>query len=136
MRPVGFVALSIATASLLAAAPLAAATTVTSKAPVTIRVSTPKHDFYPQVIRIPGGVPVRLVISNPSGTDHDFDAPEFFAAAQIDENDAGKLDDGKLEVLKHSTRAIRLIARPGHYDLKSSKALDVVSGMQGQILVR
>jgi hypothetical protein len=115
--------------------PLAAATTVTAAAPVTITVDTPAHGFHPQVIRMPGNRPVRLLLRNPSGSGHDFDAPGFFAAAEIDDADRGLLHDGKVELPRYSTVSIRLIARPGHYDLRSDKALDLASGMEGQILV-
>lgn len=118
-----------------AAAQPAARTTVTEKKPVTIVVDTPRHGFHPQVIRMPGGVPVRLVVTNPSGSDHDFTAPEFFATAQVNDADAHVLEGDRIEVPKYSSVSIRLIARPGHYDLKSTKALDLASGMQGQILV-
>jgi plastocyanin len=112
-----------------------AQTTVSDAKPVTVVVRTPKHGFHPQVIRMKSGVPIRLVIENPSGTDHDFYAPEFFAGAQINDADRGIVQDGRVEIHKYDTRSVRLIARPGHYDLKSTKALDVASGMQGQILV-
>lgn len=122
-------------AGIAATTPLAAATTVTNARPVTVAVDTPEHGFHPQIIRLPGNRPVRLVVRNPSGIDHDFVAPGFFDAARIDDADRGLLHDGKIEIPKHSTTAIRLIAAPGHYDLRSDKALDLVSGMEGQILV-
>lgn len=127
--------LLIAATALPLGTPAAARTTVTAKEPVTVLVTTPGHDFRPQVIRIQGNVPVRLVIRNPSGTTHDFSAPDFFAGAQINEADEGVVVDGRIDIPKYSTRSIRLIARPGHYDVRSTKVLDVASGMQGQILV-
>lgn len=120
---------------LAAAGPIAAKTTVTDKRPVTVTVSTPEHDFVPQVIRMPGGRPVRLVLRNPSGTDHNFHAPVFFAKAQINQADSAKVWDGTIKVRKNSTVSVRLIATPGHYDLTSDLALDRATGMQGQILV-
>lgn len=119
----------------VAAGPADARTTRTAQKPVTVTVSTPEHDFVPQVIRLPGKRPVRLVLRNPSGTDHNFHAPAFFAHAQIDTADGDKVWDGTVKVRKNSTIAVRLIAQPGHYDLTSDLALDRATGMQGQILV-
>jgi plastocyanin len=121
--------------AIAAPAPSAAATTVTSQKPVNIVVRMVSHDFRPQVIRLPSGRPIRLVVRNMSGNGHDFHAPQFFNACQIDDADAGKISNASLEVPKYATVTLRLIAKPGHYDLESTKAMDVVASMKGQILV-
>ncbi len=121
-------------------ASLALATVPTRAAPPPVKpqivpVRMQDRTFRPQVIRMKGGVPTRLVLTNRDRTEHDFYAPDFFDAARMSPRSAGALDKNRLNVRSGETRAITLIPRPGHYDLKSSKALDVASGMQGQILV-
>jgi uncharacterized cupredoxin-like copper-binding protein len=103
--------------------------------PQIVAVRMQDRKFMPQVIRMKGGVPTRLVLTNRDRSEHDFYAPDFFDASQIRHGDAGMLDKNRLNVRSGETRAIMIIPRPGHYDLKSTKALDVASGMQGQILV-
>ena len=120
-------------ASLLAAAPALAAPPPPK--PTTVTVNMGDRKFRPQVIRLKGGQLYRLRLVNPDRTEHDFYAPAFFGAARLFPADAGALQKSRLNVPGHSSRTIRLIPRRGHYDLKSSKALDVASGMQGQILV-
>lgn len=120
-------------ASLLAVAPVFAAPPPPK--PVTVTISMADRKFRPQVIRLKGGQLYRLRLVNPDRTEHDFYAPAFFGAARLFPADAGALTKSRLNVPSHSTRTIRIVPRAGHYDLKSSKALDVASGMQGQILV-
>jgi uncharacterized cupredoxin-like copper-binding protein len=103
--------------------------------PVTVTVSMGDRKFRPQVIRLKGGQLYRLRLVNPDRTEHDFYAPAFFGAAKLFPADAGALQKSRLNVPGHSSRTIRVVPRAGRYDLKSSKALDVASGMQGQILV-
>jgi plastocyanin len=124
--------------ALLASLILAAAPALAAPAPVKpqiVPVRMQDRTFRPQVIRMKGGVPTRIVLTNRDRTAHDFYAPDFFNAARINGRGVGALDKNRLTVRSGETRAITVIPRPGHYDLKSSKALDVASGMQGQILV-
>jgi uncharacterized cupredoxin-like copper-binding protein len=107
----------------------------TAKKPVTVVVSTPKHRFSPNVIHMPGGVPVRLVIRNPSGTTHEFRSEEFFAGAKINDADAHVVDVNRIRVPKYSSASVRLIARPGRYEVKSTETLDAAAGMDGEIIV-
>ncbi len=120
-------------ASLLATAPAFAAPPAPK--PVTVTVSMGDRKFRPQVIHLKGGQLYRLRLVNPDRTEHDFYAPAFFGAAKLFPADAGTLQKSRLNVPGHSSRTIRVVPRAGRYDLKSSKALDVASGMQGQILV-
>lgn len=103
--------------------------------PRTVTVLMQGRAFRPQVIRLTGGVPTRLVLVNRDRTEHDFYAPAFFDAARMSRHDIGMLDRNRLDVRSGEARSITVTPRQGHYDLKSTKALDVASGMQGQILV-
>ncbi len=103
--------------------------------PVTVTVRMMDRKFTPQVIRLKAGKATRLVLINRDRTEHDFYAPAFFGAAQLGPSDVGALEKNRLNVRSGEARAITVIPRAGHYDVKSTKALDVASGMQGQILV-
>lgn len=103
--------------------------------PVTVAVRMQDRKFRPQIIRLKAGQPTRLLFTNRDRTEHDFYAPAFFGAARMSPRDVGALSKNRLNVRSGETRSITVIPRAGHYDVKSTKALDVASGMQGQILV-
>jgi plastocyanin len=85
------------------------------------------------VIRLKGGQSYRLTFVNSDRTEHEFFAPDFLAASRI--APGARIDRGRLNVRSGETRSITLIPTPGHYEAKSTKALDVISNMKAQILV-
>ena len=113
----------------------AAAPAVAAKPPVVTVVTIRMDDrhFSPQVIRLKGGRLYRLRFVNTDRTEHDFYAPEFFGAAKL--GPKVFLDKNRVNVRSGETRTVTLTPAPGHYEAKSSKALDVVSNMKVQILV-
>ena len=117
--------IAIATPSIAAPAPR----------PTTVAVRMQDRKFTPQIIRMKGGRPTRLLLTNRDRTEHDFYAPAFFGSARMSPRDVGALSKNRVNVRSGETRVITLTPRAGHYGVKSTKALDVASGMQGQILV-
>jgi plastocyanin len=103
--------------------------------PIIVTVSMADRKFHPRVIRLKGGQFYRLRFINPDRTEHDVYAPAFFGAARIAPSEIGALQKNRLNVPSHSSRSISLTPRAGRYDVKSTKALDVGSEMEGQILV-
>ncbi len=103
--------------------------------PATVAVHMRDRKFTPQIIQMKAGQPTRLLLTNRDRTEHDFYAPAFFGSARMGPRDLGALSKNRINVRSGETRAITLTPRAGHYDVKSTKALDVASGMQGQILV-
>ncbi len=103
--------------------------------PTTVAVRMQDRKFTPQIVRMKAGQPTRLLLINRDRTEHDFYAPTFFGAARMDPRDVGALSKNRVNVRSGDTRVITVTPRAGHYDVKSTKALDVASGMQGQILV-
>ncbi|HLZ79336.1 MAG TPA: cupredoxin domain-containing protein [Sphingomonas sp.] len=103
--------------------------------PATVAVRMQDRKFTPQIIRMKAGRPTRLLFINRDRTEHDFYAPAFFGSARMSPRDVGALSKNRVNVRSGETRVITVTPRAGHYDVKSTKALDVASGMQGQILV-
>jgi hypothetical protein len=103
--------------------------------PTTVTITMADRGFHPQVIRLKAGRLYSLRLVNTDRTGHDLYAPAFFGAARIDPKQGMILDDNRLDVPSHATRSITLMPRAGHYEAKSSKALDAVSNMTAQILV-
>jgi uncharacterized cupredoxin-like copper-binding protein len=101
----------------------------------TIAITLDNFSFAPKDIQLEAGKTYALEFSN-VGFPHDFSAPDFFAAAEIAEEDAGKVADGVVDVPPGTTVTILIVApaagsydalcgRPGHADL----------GMTGSITV-
>ncbi|WP_454886263.1 hypothetical protein [Sphingomonas oryzagri] len=96
------------------------------------------RNFHPQVIRLRVNVPTRIVLVNRDVSGHNFSAKGFFAHADIRDGRGGAqaIREGIITVPSESTREFVVTPRVrGPFDLTSSVALDVASGMQGQILV-
>ena len=94
--------------------------------------------FHPQVIRLRKDVPTRIVLVNRDMSGHNFSAKGFFARADVRDETAGAqaIREGIVTVRSETTRSFVVTPRVrGPFDLTSSVALDVASGMQGQILV-
>jgi uncharacterized protein (DUF58 family) len=132
---------ALAVLSLLAAAPLASALAAPQPASsemATRTVELADHHFHPQVIRLRKDVPTRIVLVNRDVSGHNFSAKGFFSRADIRDEGAGRqaIHEGIVSVPSQSTVSFIVTPRVrGPFDLTSSVALDVASGMQGQILV-
>ncbi|WP_419827277.1 cupredoxin domain-containing protein [Sphingomonas sp.] len=102
---------------------------------VTVTVVMQDRHFRPNVIQLTRNRPTRMVLVNRDVSGHNFDAQGFLDACD-DVHASAPFSDGVLPVPSQSTVSLYVtprVARP--FDLKSSVALDVASGMTGQVLV-
>ncbi|MEA3041637.1 MAG: hypothetical protein QOC65_1126 [Sphingomonadales bacterium] len=120
---------------LLAAA--AAAVPASAQAPqaATVTVRLTSFDFTPSTIRLHAGQPVVLHLVNVASGGHDFAAPAFFAAAQLDPGSAGRVRRGAVDVRGRSSVDIRLVPAAGRYRLRCTHFLHSTFGMTGEIVV-
>jgi uncharacterized cupredoxin-like copper-binding protein len=132
----------LATAALLAGCassrpiePRIAPPTATFSGAAAQRIELASFDFTPREIRLHAGRPYDLVLVNVSSGDHDFAAPEFFAAALVKADDASMIARGKIDVPGSATRTIRLIPAAGRYKLVCTHAGHALLGMTGTIVV-
>jgi hypothetical protein len=122
-------------------APLAPAIGQTAQAPriATVRVVMQDRKFQPQVIRLQRDQLTRIVLVNRDVSGHNFSSKAFFSHADIRDNvGAGMqaIHEGMISVPSQSSRTFLVTPRArGPFDVNSSVALDVASGMTGQILV-
>jgi uncharacterized cupredoxin-like copper-binding protein len=84
-------------------------------------------------VHLPQGQPVVLHLVNTGRGGHNFAAPEFFAAATIDPEDAGKIVHGADEVPGHGAVDDHLVGVAGHYALRCTHPLHSSFGMHGEI---
>jgi hypothetical protein len=104
----------------------------------TVRVEMQDRKFRPQIIRLQKDQPTRIMLVNRDVSGHNFSSKGFFSHADIrDEGDGRQaIHEGMISVPSQSTRSFLVTPRVrGPFDLNSSVALDVASGMTGQILV-
>lgn len=104
-----------------AAAPVASAT-----------VTLTSYRFSPGPIYIAGGVPVRLILVNSAGKNHDFTAREFFRSARIL---SGRAPYGEISVGAGKSRIIDLIPARGTYKVHCGKFGHSMLGMSTTIIV-
>lgn len=129
-------ALAIALAATLPATAITAAPRAAARPKlVTVAVNMQDRHFHPDVIRLRRNQPTRIMLINRDVSGHNFDAKGFLDSCEDVRADAPFSND-VLPVPSQSTVSLIVtprVARP--FDLKSSTALDVASGMTGQILV-
>jgi uncharacterized cupredoxin-like copper-binding protein len=99
------------------------------------RVELANFDFTPREIHLRAGRPYDLVLTNVATGGHDFTAPEFFAAAQVRQDDAAMVSEGEVEVPGGATRHVHLVPAAGRYDLTCTHTGHAILGMTGKIIV-
>lgn len=102
---------------------------------VTVELSS--FRFSPDIIQLDHGKAYVLHLANISDGGHNFSAKQFFAAAQVEPADQGKIRNGRIEVGGREQVDIHLTApAPGTYKLNCSHFMHAPFGMTGQIVVR
>jgi uncharacterized cupredoxin-like copper-binding protein len=101
----------------------------------SVTVTLSSFSFDPAALRLPHGEAITLHLVNSGGGGHNFSAPEFFAAASVNPEDAGKIVRGAIEVPGHQSVDIRLVPAAGHFALRCTHTLHASFGMRGDITV-
>jgi uncharacterized cupredoxin-like copper-binding protein len=102
-----------------------------------VEVRLTNFAFTPDKIELKAGQPYRLHLVNAASGSHNFDAAQFFAAAQVAPSDQAKLAKGTIELKGGETADIRLVTpAAGSYKLRCSHFLHSTFGMTGEIMVR
>lgn len=118
--------------ALFAANGSASAQTVT---PIDIALTN--YAFTPSTINLKAGTTYRMHFTNDGSKGHNFNAPEFFAGSQVARADAGKIDDGSVEL--DSGEAVDITVTPsraGTYSVDCTHFLHSMLGMHGKIIVQ
>lgn len=101
-----------------------------------LEVSLSNFAFTPSTITLRAGQPYALRLVNRASKGHDFKAPEFFEAAQVASQDAGKVAEGEVELRGGESATVHLIPAAGSYKLVCSHFGHSMLGMKGTIIVR
>lgn len=124
-------ALCLALAASIAAAPAAAQPDWSHAARVEVKLAS--FSFDPKSIHLHAGQPVVLHLVNSGAGGHDFAAKEFFAAAVL--RDPAAVERGRIELGGHESRDVALVPRAGRYPLKCTHMFHQSFGMTGEIVV-
>lgn len=117
-------------APMLALALIAPAPAAAPAASATITLSS--YRFSPGPIYLAGGVPVRLVLVNSAGKNHDFSAKQFFRSSRII---SGRAPGGEISLDAGQTKTIDLIPARGTYRVHCGKFGHSMLGMSTTIIV-
>jgi plastocyanin len=102
--------------------------------PVTISLSD--YAFAPAEINLKAGTAYRLHFTNAGTKDHDFTAPEFFAAAQIAPDDQIKVKRGTVAIDKGQEVEVTVMPGAGNYKVSCTHFMHSMMGMHGTIAVQ
>lgn len=101
----------------------------------TIAITLDNFSFGPKDLQLEAGKAYTLEFTN-VGFPHDFTAAEFFAAAEVAEEDAGKVVNGMVDVAPGTTVTIHIVApAAGNYEIVCGKRGHADLGMTGSITV-
>jgi len=103
--------------------------------PLSITLSN--YSFTPNVLDLQAGVTYRMHFINGGSKDHNFSAPEFFAASQIAPDDQAKI--GKGLVALDSGQSVDITITPDHpgtFPVECTHFMHKTMGMHGSITVR
>jgi plastocyanin len=101
-----------------------------------VSIAMSNFAFAPSHIVLQRGKPYRLHFVNDSSDGHTFKAPELFDAAIIAPDARSKIEDGAIDVAKHTTLDVALVpTTAGHYAVECSVFLHAMMGMTADVVV-
>ncbi|MBS0273543.1 MAG: cupredoxin domain-containing protein [Proteobacteria bacterium] len=103
----------------------------------TVTLSMSNYAFAPSTLTLKTNQPYKLVFTSTVMKDHDFNAPELFAAGAIAPEDAGKVSKGTVEVDDGGTVTVRFVpTKPGTYNFDCDHFMHAMMGMKGTAVVQ
>ncbi len=102
-----------------------------------ISVSIADYTFTPSSLTLTAGVTYHLHFTNGGTKNHNFSAPQFFAASQLAADDQAKIKDGAIAV--DSGQAVDINITPsqaGSYAFTCTHFMHNMMGMHGTITVQ
>jgi plastocyanin len=129
--------LALAAALVAFALPAAAQTAPDWSAAQTLTVSMSNYAFAPAALTLKANQPYKLVFTSTVMKDHDFAAPELFAAGTVAPEDMGKVSKGVVEVDDGGTVAVHFMpTKPGTYNFTCDHFMHTMLGMKGTAVVQ
>ena len=103
----------------------------------TISITLTNYAFAPNALNLKAGIPYHLHFVNSGSKDHNFSAPEFFAASQIAPEDQTKVEKGLVALESGQSVDVTLTpGRPGSFAVECTHFMHKMMGMHGAIIVQ
>jgi len=122
---------------ILIAVPFMAVGAATAQTVMPISITLSDYSFAPNVLDLQAGVMYRLHLINGGSKDHNFSAPEFFAASQIGPEDQAKIEKGLVAL--NRGQSVDITVTPDHagtFPVECTQFMHKMMGMHGSITVR
>ena len=123
--------------AVLVIATLAQAGVAGAQTAESMEISLTDYAFTPSTLNLKTGAAYHLHLTNSGSKDHNFTAPEFFAASQLAPEDMDKVKSGAIAV--DSGHAVDITVTPGQagtYALTCTHFMHKMMGMHGSITVQ
>ena len=106
-----------------------------SVTPVSITLTN--YAFNPGALTLQTGVTYQMHFINSGSKDHNFNAPDFFAAAQVAPEDQAKVEKGRVALEGGQSVDITVTPdHPGTFAVECTHFMHKMMGMHGSITVR
>jgi plastocyanin len=129
--------IKFATAFMVIATAWAASGSAWAQADAPITITLSNYTFTPGTIALKSGTAYHLHFTNSGSKDHDFSAPEFFAASEIAPEDQAKLQKGLVALESGQSIDITVTpGRPGTFTFECTHFMHKMMGMHGTITVQ
>jgi plastocyanin len=119
------------------AVPLGLADDALAQTVMPISITMTNYAFTPGTLNLTAGTTYHLHFINSGSKDHNFSAPEFFAAAQVAPEDQAKVEKG--QVALESGQSLDVTVTPGHpgtFAVECTHFMHRMMGMHGSIVVQ
>jgi plastocyanin len=129
--------IKVGSALILIAASLATMGGASAQTATPISITLTNYAFTPTGLSLKAGVPYQLHFTNNGSKDHNFSAPEFFAASQIAPGDEAKVEKGLVAL--DSGQSVDITVTPGHagtFPVECTHFMHKMMGMHGNITVQ
>lgn len=102
----------------------------------SITITLTDYAFSPASLALKAGTAYRLHFTNAGSKDHDFTAPQFFAASQLAPDDQAKVKRGTIAVDEGQEVEVTLTPVAGSYAFTCTHFMHKMMGMHGSITVQ
>jgi plastocyanin len=129
--------LRFASTVVLLAIPLASAQSAMAQEAAPISITLTSYAITPNALNLKAGTTYHMHFINSSSKDHNFSAPDFFAASQIAPEDQAKVEKGRVALEGGQSLDITVTPdRPGTFAVECTHFMHKMMGMHGSIVVQ
>jgi plastocyanin len=126
-----------ASALVLLAIPLVRMDDALAQTATPVSITLTSYAFDPSALNLKAGTTYHLHFINSGSKDHNFSAPEFFAAAQVAPEDQAKVEKGRVALEGGQSLDITVTPdRPGIFAVECTHFMHSMMGMHGSIVVQ